>query len=69
MGVRGLRGKEFLIQGDDRMGAVADVTQKLADARVNITAAAAAAAGGGRCAMVVRVAQTDHGKAAKALGI
>lgn len=61
--------KAFLIQGDDRVGAVADVTQKLADAKVNITAAAAAAAGGGRYAMVLWVAQADHAKAAKALGI
>jgi hypothetical protein len=61
--------KAFLIQGDDRPGAVADVTQKLADAKINITAAAAATAGGGRYGMILWVAQADHGKAAKALGV
>jgi hypothetical protein len=61
--------KAFLIQGDDRMGAVADVTQKLADAKINVTAAAAAAAGSGRYGMILWVAQADHAKAAKALGV
>ena len=35
----------FLIQGDDRVGAVADATAKLAEANINATAAAATAAG------------------------
>jgi len=60
--------KAFLVQGDDRVGAVADVMKKLAEARINITAAAAAAAGGGRYGMILWVAQADHAKAAKALG-
>ncbi len=32
--------RAFLIQGDDRVGAVADATAKLADANINLTAAA-----------------------------
>lgn len=28
----------FLIQGDDRVGAIADIVGKLADAKINITA-------------------------------
>ena len=60
--------KAFLIQGEDRPGAVADVTRKLAEAKVNITAAAAASAGSGRYGMILWVAQADHAKAAKALG-
>jgi hypothetical protein len=60
--------RAFLIQGDDRVGAVADATRKLADAKVNITAAAAASAGGGRYGMVLWVSQADYEKAAKALG-
>jgi len=60
--------KAFLVQGDDRVGAVAEVMRKLADARINITAAAAAAGGGGRYGMILWVAQGDHAKAAKALG-
>ena len=40
--------RAFLIQGDDRVGAVADVTSKLADAGINATAAAAVAAASGQ---------------------
>ena len=60
--------KAFLVQGDDRVGAVADVMRKLGEAKINITAAAASASGGGRYGMVLWVAQSDHSKAAKALG-
>jgi len=60
--------KAFLVQGDDRVGAVAEVMKKLGEARVNITAAAAVTAGGGRYGMILWVAQADHAKAAKALG-
>jgi hypothetical protein len=59
----------FLIQGDDRVGAVADVTRRLSDARINITAAAAAWAGGGRYGMILWVAQSDYETAARALGV
>lgn len=38
----------FLLQGDDRVGAVADVLAKLADARINVVAMNAVAAGEGR---------------------
>ncbi|MGH3132218.1 MAG: hypothetical protein ACRDNY_00480 [Gaiellaceae bacterium] len=58
----------FLIQGDDRVGAVADVTGKLAAANVNVTAAAAAAAGSGSYGMVLWVAPADYERAAAALG-
>jgi hypothetical protein len=58
----------FLIQGDDRLGAVADTTAKLAEANVNLTAAAAVSAGAGRYGMIVWVAPTDYDRAADALG-
>jgi hypothetical protein len=61
--------RAFLIQGDDRVGAVADVARKLAEVKVNITGAAACAAGGGRYGMVVWVSPADYEKAAKALGV
>jgi hypothetical protein len=60
--------RAFLIQGDDRVGAVADTTSKLADAGINITAAAAVSAGSGRFGMVLWVAPADHERAAAALG-
>jgi hypothetical protein len=58
----------FLVQGDERVGAVAEITSTLADAGVNITAAAAVGAGSDRFGIVVWVAPDDHARAAKALG-
>ena len=58
----------FLVQGDDRIGAVADATGKLADAGINVTAATAVSAGSGRFGMVLWVAPDDHERAAAALG-
>jgi hypothetical protein len=60
--------RAFLIQGDDRVGAVADTTSKLAEANINITAAAATGAGGGRYGMILWVAPADYDRAADALG-
>jgi hypothetical protein len=60
--------RAFLIQGDDRVGAVADITGKLAEANVNVTAAAAAGAGSGRFGMILWVAADDYERAAEALG-
>jgi hypothetical protein len=47
---------------------VADLTQKLAAAKVNVTAACATAAGGGRYGMIVWVPPASYAKAARALG-
>jgi hypothetical protein len=60
--------RAFLLQGDDRVGAVADATAKLAEANINITAAAAIAAGSGRYGMILWVAPADYESAAGALG-
>lgn len=60
--------RAFLIQGDDRVGAVADTTAKLAEANINVTAAAATGAGSGRYGMILWVAPADYEKAAGALG-
>ncbi len=59
----------FLIQGDDRVGAVADATAKLAEAGINATAAAAAAAATGTYGMILWVAPEDYDRAAAALGV
>ena len=61
--------RAFLFEGDDRVGAVADLTRKLADAKVNITAACATAAGSGRYGMILWVRGASYGKAAKVLGV
>jgi hypothetical protein len=60
--------RAFLIQGDDRVGAVADTLAKLAEANINVKAAAAAGAGSGRYGMILWVAPADVEKAASTLG-
>lgn len=60
--------RAFLVQGDDRVGAVADTTAKLAKAGINVTAAAATAAGSGRFGMILWVAAADYERAADVLG-
>lgn len=59
----------FLVQGDDRPGAVADMASRLAAAGVNITAMDAVAAGGGRYGAILWVHPAAVKKAARALGI
>jgi hypothetical protein len=61
--------RAFLVEGDDRIGAVADLTRRLAEAKVNVTAACATAAGAGRFGMVLWVPPASYGKAANALGV
>ena len=60
--------RAFLVEGDDRIGAVAALTQRLAQAKVNVTAACATAAGGGRYGLILWVPPASYAKAAKALG-
>src|SRR5437899_10620434 len=57
----------FLIQGDDRPGAIAAITEKLAQANINITSVQAFCAGSGRYGGMLWVKAPDLRKAAKAL--
>jgi prephenate dehydratase len=57
----------FLIQGDDRVGALADIISKLAEAKINVTAVAAVAAGLGSYGAILWVKPRDVNKAAKVL--
>jgi hypothetical protein len=57
----------FLIQGDERIGAIADTVAKLSRAGINITALHAAIAGGGRYGAILWVKPRDVNKAAKVL--
>jgi hypothetical protein len=59
----------FLVQGDDRAGALAEVLDALARSRVNVHAAQAVSAGAGRWAMMLWVNPKDQAKARKAFGI
>ena len=58
----------FLVQGDDRKGAVADLLKTLAKKKINVTAIDAVSAGAGRYAAILWVASKDRNKAARALG-
>lgn len=59
----------FLIQGEDRPGAVADVMKRLAQSNINVTSAQVFCAGSGRYGGMLWVKAPDLRKAAKALGI
>ena len=58
----------FLIQGEDRPGAVAEIIAKLAAAQINVTACDAVAAGEGRYGALLWVKPQDVQKAARVLG-
>jgi len=60
--------KGFLVQGDDRVGAVHNHLKKLAERKINITAIDAVAAGKGRYGMLFWVKPKDYARAATALG-
>jgi hypothetical protein len=59
----------FLIQGEDRPGAVAEIIAKLAEAKINVTACDAVAAGEGHYGAMLWVKPQDVQKAAKVLGV
>jgi len=61
--------KVFLIDGDDRVGALSDVLAKLGAAKVNVTAVDAACSGMGRYGAILWVKAKDMKKAAAALGV
>jgi len=58
----------FLVQGEDRVGAVAELMAKLAEAKINVTACDAVAAGEGRYGAILWVKPADVQKAARVLG-
>jgi len=57
----------FLIQGKDSKGAVHKQLQRLADEKINVTAADAVSAGKGRYGMLLWVKPKDYARAAKTL--
>ena len=61
--------KAFLIEGDDRVGALAETMRKLGAAKVNVTAVDAVTAGFGRFGAILWVKPPDLKKAARALGV
>lgn len=57
----------FLFHGGDQIGAVHRHVQRLADAKINITAADAVSAGKGRYGMILWVRDKDYTRAARSL--
>ena len=60
--------KVFLIEGEDRMGVMAEAMEHLAAAKINMIASQAICAGAGRFGAILWVAPRDVKRAAKALG-
>jgi hypothetical protein len=58
----------FVIQGDDRVGALTDTLDRLAGAKINVTASQAVTAGMGRFGAIFWVKPREVNKAAKLLG-
>jgi hypothetical protein len=61
--------KAFIIEGDDRVGALVDYYAALAAAKINVTATDAIAAAPGRFGAIVWVKGKDVRRAAKILGV
>jgi len=61
--------KVFVIDGDDRVGVLAEVLTKLGAAKVNVTALDAVCSGMGRFGALLWVKPKDLKKAARALGV
>jgi hypothetical protein len=59
----------FLIQGDDELGALADIHRRLFDAKVNVYASNGVSDGRGGFGYVVYVRTEDVDKASQALGV
>ncbi len=59
----------FLVRGEDRVGALVSIMEKLAEARVNVTALDAVCAGEGRYGAIFWVKPSDIRKAERTLGI
>ena len=57
-----------LVQGDDHLGALAEIHQVLVGAGVNIYASSGVTDGGGHFGYVIYFKEEDHQMAAKALG-
>jgi hypothetical protein len=59
----------LLIQGDDRLGALADIHARLYDAGVNVYSSNGVTDGRGGYGYVLHVKQADFERAARALGV
>jgi hypothetical protein len=60
--------RALMVQGDDKLGALAELHRLLADARINVFASNAVTGGAGRYGYVIYVRSEDFDSAARALG-
>jgi hypothetical protein len=60
--------RAILVSGEERVGAVAELHRKLAEAKINVTAIDAVCAGADRYGAILWVTPRDVSKAAKLLG-
>ncbi len=59
----------FLVQGEDDVGAIVDLHQRLSSAGINVHAANGVSAGSSRFGYVLWVKPQDYERAARALGV
>jgi hypothetical protein len=59
----------LLVQGDDKLGALASVHAKLYEENVNVYASSGVTAGGGGYGYILYVRPDEYEKAAQALGV
>jgi hypothetical protein len=61
--------RALLVQGDDELGALANIHQKLSDANVNVSAASGVGDGRGSFGYIIYVRPNEYETAAQALGV
>ena len=61
--------RALMVQGDDELGALAELHRQLADARINVFASSAVTGGEKRYGYVIHVRAEDFDAAARALGV
>ena len=61
--------RALMVHGGDRLGALAELHRRLADARVNVFASRAVTGGEGRYGYVIHVRSEDFDAASRALGV
>ena len=58
----------FLVQGDDHLGAIADIHKQLSDSQINVYASSGVANGRGGFGYILHVRSEDYKRAASVLG-
>jgi hypothetical protein len=59
----------FLVQGDDELGALVDIHERLCDATINVSSSTGLTDGRGRYRYIMHVAPEDYDQALEVLGV